>query len=115
MGDPKPPLVLWSAAGPDIVPVQAKLVEDATDIVSDARGRFLHALPHEGDGACCRCTGYEAPDERRVFVQTALYEPMPPLADDHPDPERRGEAFRLPEVIEGPDDEVFAAYDDVVC
>lgn len=119
MGDPKPSLVLWSkaaaaAAGSNIVPVQAKFVGNASDIVSSARDWFFHALPHEGESACSMCTGHELPDIWQVFVQSALYKPMTPLPDDHPDPERRGKGFNVPEVIEGPGNEVFAAYDDIV-
>ena len=119
MSDHKPFLVLWSkaavrAAGPNISTLQAKLLEEVTEIVSEAHDWFLHALPGEGEHACYPCTGNELPGSWKIFVQIAQYKPMRPIPDDHPDPERRGKVFRFPEALKEPDNEIFASYEDVI-
>src|SRR5262249_47769615 len=101
MSDPKPLLVLWSkaavvTAGADIATLQNRLTAEACDITSQAHDWFLHALPGNDDGECFVCTGHELPDMWKVFIQSAIYRPMSPIRDDHPDPERRGKIFNFP-------------------
>jgi len=119
MSDRKQMLVFWSKsavekAGENISALQAKLIEEATDITSGASDWFLHALPSEGDNLCYECRGHELPDKWKIFVQVAVYKPMAPIRDDHPDPERRGKVINFPEVIDSADNQVFALYDDLV-
>lgn len=115
MSDPKPMLVLWSkaavkAAGADLPVLQAELVAEVTDIVSKAQSWFIHALAGKQEGNCFRCTGREHTEGWDVFVQTASYVPLPPAADDHPDPAWRGKALTFPEIVQEPGNEAFSPY-----
>jgi len=115
VSDPKPILVLWSKAAADaaatnITSLQSRLLVEATDITSGAYGWFMHALPVESEDACFLCNGREDLDAWTVFVRAAVFKPMAPIPDDHPDPARRGKVFKMPEATEEPDNEIFAEF-----
>jgi hypothetical protein len=55
----------------------------------------------------------ELPDIWRIFVQSAVYTPIRPIRDDHPDPARRGKIFKYPEAIKGADNDICAKYEDL--
>lgn len=117
MSDQKPVLVLWSkavvdAAGPNLPPLQEKLIEEVTEIISHAHECFLHVFA-QGEELCYLCTGHELPDKWKIYVQIGRYKPMPPLRDDHPDAKLRGKVFRFPEAIKEPENEIFAPFEDL--
>lgn len=117
MKDAKPLLVLWSkaavtAVSSEISALQSKIAEQASDVASQTREWFLHAVRGDGQGMYYLCTGNELEDKYKIFVQTARYKPMAPIRDDHPDLGRSGEVFKYPEMSRKPDKEVFAAFED---
>ena len=122
MTQQKTPHVLWSktavdAAGPNLAELTAKLRRDVSGFLIDSakgavppEGRsFLHVIGKLSDGRCYNCNGHEDEDEWRIFVQIAQYKPMAALCDDHHHPEMRGKVLKFPEVIQEPDNEMFAA------
>ena len=117
MSDQKPFLVLWSqaavdAAGPNLSPLQAKLLEETTEIMTKAHDCFLHVFGRTEE-LCYLCTGNEFPDQWKMYVQIGRWAPLPPIRDDHPDPERRGKVFKMPEALKEPDNEVFALFENL--
>ena len=48
-----------------------------------------------------------------MYVQIGRWAPLPPIRDDHPDPERRGKVFKMPEALKEPENEVFALFEDL--
>lgn len=94
--------------------MQSKLVEEVSDVTSGASAWFLHAIPGDGEDMCFECTGSEMEDTWKVFVQAAHYKPMPPIREDHTDSERIGKVIKFPEVNNEPDNEVFAAFEDII-
>jgi hypothetical protein len=117
MSDQKPLFVLWSkaavaAAGPNLADLQAKIVEEATEITSQARDWFLHSIPGGNESVCYTCSGQESPGCWRVFVQAGWYKPSVSDPDRHPNPERRSITF--PEALKEPDNEMFAPYEDTM-
>ena len=118
MHDPKPVRIVWSRAavaeaGPDLFSLDARVVEEMTEISAKAIGWFYHAIPDAAEAACFLCQGHELADTWQIFVQLAAYKSSVRTADDHPDPERRGKVIQFPEVIEHPDNEVFASIEDL--
>ena len=114
----KPLVVFWSkaavaSAGTRLLDLQEKLVEEAREIVSQARHQFLHAIPGEGKEFCYTCTGNESPNEWEIFVQVGEYQTLSRLADDHAVPHLRGKTVKIPKAIEDTNNEIFARFDDV--
>ena len=101
------------AAGADIATLQARLLEEAADIVSQAREWFHHSLPNEVGDAGYVCIGNELADKWEILVQVARYKSLPPLRDDHPTPKLRGKIIKFPEALKRPDNEVFTPFDDL--
>jgi len=119
MTDHKSFFVLWSnaaveAAGPNISALQAELIEEAAEIVSQARDWFCHPLRAYGEDACYTCTGHELEDRWEIYVQTAQYRDLEPLRGDHPDPKMRGKIIKFPEALKQADNEIFVPYEDIV-
>jgi hypothetical protein len=118
MTETKPILVLWSkaavaAAGPRLTALQAELVSEASDIVSEARDWFLHALAGEDADDCFVAFGHETPDAWTVFVKRGVYQRSKPLARDPSDPEQRETGYRLPRAVDEADNEVFARFEEL--
>jgi hypothetical protein len=114
----KPLFVLWSkaaviAAGAEIATLQALLLEEAADIVSQAKDWFHHSLPSEAGDAGYVCIGNELADKWEIFVQVARYKSLPPLPDDHPTPALRGKAIKFPEPLKRADNEAFTPFADL--
>jgi hypothetical protein len=118
MTETKPILVLWSkaaaaAAGPTLSALQAELLGEASDIVSQARDWFLHVLAGEDADDCFVAFGHETPDAWTVFVKRGVYEPSKPLPHEPADPDRRETGYRLPRAIDEADNEVFARLEEL--
>lgn len=97
MESEKPLLVLWSkaaviAAGTEIATLQARFLEEAADIVSQAREWFHHSLPSEAGDAGYVCIGNELADKWEILVQVARYKSLPPLLMTIPPPNSEEES-----------------------
>jgi hypothetical protein len=115
--DQKPLFVLWSksavtAAGSNMADLQAKIVEKATEIISQARNWFMHSISVSNWSICYTCRGQEDSEFWTIFVQTGWYKPPISDHDGHQNPERRSIMF--PEALKEPDNETFASYGDIM-
>jgi hypothetical protein len=115
--DQKPLFVLWSksavtAAGSNMADLQAKIVEEATEIISQARNWFMHSISVSNWSVCYTCRGQEDSEFWTIFVQTGWYKPSISDHDGHQNPERRSIMF--PEALKEPDNETFASYGDIM-
>ena len=102
--------MLWSkaacdAAGEDLPALQDRLIGDIADLLADGGKLLAHVLRQAEDGAVYLCTGDETREHWLIFVQLARYQTLAPSQD--------GAALQVPETIEGPDNEVFAPYDEL--
>jgi hypothetical protein len=71
--DQKPLFVLWSksavtAAGSNLAELQAKIVEEATEIISQAREWFIRSIYGSNESACYTCRGEEYSEFWTIFV-----------------------------------------------
>lgn len=113
----KPLEIFWSKAaidraGPRIVELQAKLIREIQDFLDGAEGDFLHVFEQDPDHSILMCRGDASRGIWRIYIQVGRYEPMEPMPDDHPDPERRGKVFKMPVVVEDEENEVFSRLDE---
>ncbi len=109
--------IYWSKAALELVgdrltELQAKLLRDLQYFMDGAEHDFLHVFHRPEDSDILICHGEEKESHWLLFVQTGRYEPMTPMPDDHPDPERRGKVFQYPATGDSPANSEFSAIDE---
>ena len=92
--------------------LQAKIVEEAIEIISQAREWFIRSIYGGNESVCYTCRGQEGSEFWTIFVQTGWYKPSISDHDGHQNPERRSIMF--PEALKEPDNETFASYEDMM-
>jgi hypothetical protein len=107
--------IFWSdaavkSAGRERSDLQRRALAQADEHSNGSRDWMMHAVTND-DG---RVYLFDRTDDGhcfRTYVRLAHYEPMKPLPDDHPDPERRGKIFKVPVSDKCPGNETFVEFD----
>ncbi len=84
--------------------VQAELIAEATQIISEAHGWFVHVLPRDTPDACFVAMGRESTEHWRISVRTGLYKATDPNSSEN--------NVRMPETTKEPENQIFVTMGD---